>query len=411
MSSANGVFSAARASNQLTAWQGLDLGRTGSGCGNDALDADPVVRHASQPSTPPYSGIVYADEVYVGTRYQSDGTCTTGQNTQNRVYAIDPRDGTVNWVYNQSGLVNMDIVSGLVLDESTGILYSATERTYSTAQHSVWAIDTATGTLAWSVNANRIQTKPLLRGSRLYVATLSGAVTALNAADGSQAWSLPLGIPVNIDPAMGTTAPYDDLVAVVDLFGRVRLIRDDGTTGALLWTSELPIGPTTNTGLATIKAVSAPIIDDNGYLYVGASDGKLYQLDIATGNVGPTRLVDSTPTSVSPLAVQTPAQGGTTPYSLVAYSFGGELARFCAPFMYPPGTYVADGDVNVDGSVDVRDVLLGTQVALGSKLLNPEQFGHGDVAPLVSGVPAPDGDFGLPDVLLIARKALGLAGF
>jgi len=305
----------------------------------------------------------------------------------------------------------MDTVSGLVLDESTGILYASAERTYSSSQHSVWAIDTATGTLAWSVNANRIQTKPLLRGSRLYVATLSGAVTALNAADGSQAWSLPLGIPVNIDPAMGTTAPYDDLIAVVVLFGRVRLIRDDGTTGALLWTSELPIGPTTNTGLATIKAVSAPIIDDNGYLYVGASDGKLYQLDIATGNVGPTRLVDSTPTSVSPLAVQTPAQGGTTPYSLVAYSFGGELARFCAPFMYPPGTYVADGDVNVDGSVDVRDVLLGTQVALGSKLLNPEQFGHGDVAPLVSGVPAPDGDFGLPDVLLIARKALGLAGF
>jgi len=75
------------------------------------------------------------------------------------------------------------------------------------------------------------------------------------------------------------------------------------------------------------------------------------------------------------------------------------------------GNYVPDGDVNVDGFVDVEDILLGIQAALGNRLLSTEEFGHGDVAPLVSNVPTPNGDFGLPDVLLIMRKVMGLVSF
>jgi len=75
------------------------------------------------------------------------------------------------------------------------------------------------------------------------------------------------------------------------------------------------------------------------------------------------------------------------------------------------GNCVPDGDVNVDGFVDVEDILLGIQAALGNRLLSTEEFGHGDVAPLVSNVPTPNGDFGLPDVLLIMRKVMGLVSF
>ena len=74
-------------------------------------------------------------------------------------------------------------------------------------------------------------------------------------------------------------------------------------------------------------------------------------------------------------------------------------------------TAIPDGDINVDGVVNTADILLGMQVAIGSQLLNPEQFWHGDVAPLVSDVPTPDGEFNLGDVLLITRKALGMVSF
>jgi len=72
---------------------------------------------------------------------------------------------------------------------------------------------------------------------------------------------------------------------------------------------------------------------------------------------------------------------------------------------------IPDGDVNTDGNVNAADVLLAIQVALGSRNFKPEQFGHGDVAPLVAGVPDPDGLFNLRDVMVITRKALGLIGF
>jgi hypothetical protein len=72
---------------------------------------------------------------------------------------------------------------------------------------------------------------------------------------------------------------------------------------------------------------------------------------------------------------------------------------------------IPDGDVNTDGNVNAADVLLAIQVALGSRYPTLEQFGHGDVAPLVAGVPDPDGLFDLRDVMVITRKALGLISF
>ncbi len=70
-----------------------------------------------------------------------------------------------------------------------------------------------------------------------------------------------------------------------------------------------------------------------------------------------------------------------------------------------------DGDVNIDGEVDVVDVLWGQQDLLAARSLSPAQQAHGDVAPLVSGVPQPDGAFTLGDVLVIQRIALGMLNF
>jgi len=70
-----------------------------------------------------------------------------------------------------------------------------------------------------------------------------------------------------------------------------------------------------------------------------------------------------------------------------------------------------DGDLNDDGSVDVRDVLIGYRVLMGEITLTPFQEGRGDVAPLVNGIATPDGEFNLGDVLVIQRKALGMVAF
>ena len=71
----------------------------------------------------------------------------------------------------------------------------------------------------------------------------------------------------------------------------------------------------------------------------------------------------------------------------------------------------SDGDINLDGSVDLADIMLGYRVLGDQASLSPTQESHGDVAPLSAGVPAPDGAFNLGDVLLIQRKVLGAISY
>lgn len=68
---------------------------------------------------------------------------------------------------------------------------------------------------------------------------------------------------------------------------------------------------------------------------------------------------------------------------------------------------LADGDLNSDGIVNVIDVLLSLQALSGKIILTQTQLEHGDVAPVINGIPVPDGNFTLGDMLVIQRKALG----
>ena len=70
-----------------------------------------------------------------------------------------------------------------------------------------------------------------------------------------------------------------------------------------------------------------------------------------------------------------------------------------------------DGDINGNGVVNVVDIMLAEQIALGLLTPTTDQFAHGDVAPLVSGIPAPDVKIDAADLLIITRKALGLVNF
>jgi pseudomonalisin len=70
-----------------------------------------------------------------------------------------------------------------------------------------------------------------------------------------------------------------------------------------------------------------------------------------------------------------------------------------------------DGDINGDGVINVVDVMLAEQIASGIITPTVSQLAHGDVAPLVGGVPTPDGKIDVRDVLLIEQKASGLVSF
>ncbi len=72
------------------------------------------------------------------------------------------------------------------------------------------------------------------------------------------------------------------------------------------------------------------------------------------------------------------------------------------------GSDLPDGDINLDGTVDIADALLALRIVIGTYSPSVQQFVHGDVAPLVGGAPAPDGIIDTGDVLAIMRNAVGL---
>jgi len=70
-----------------------------------------------------------------------------------------------------------------------------------------------------------------------------------------------------------------------------------------------------------------------------------------------------------------------------------------------------DGDINGDAVVNVVDVMLAEQIASGMLVPTASEIAHGDVAPLVSGAPSPDGKIDVTDVLVIERKVSGTANY
>lgn len=75
----------------------------------------------------------------------------------------------------------------------------------------------------------------------------------------------------------------------------------------------------------------------------------------------------------------------------------------------PTGVSSRDGDINLDGKVDIADALLAAQISLGTvSAVSFEQRLHGDVGPLVNHTPVPDGRIRLNDVILILQKSVGI---
>ena len=93
------------------------------------------------------------------------------------------------------------------------------------------------------------------------------------------------------------------------------------------------------------------------------------------------------------------------------YTDGDEVTQGTDPLNASSFPVVANGDLNNDGSVNILDILLAQQILAGLVTATPEQIARGDVAPLVGGLPSPNGQFNVGDLVVIQRKTLKLINF
>lgn len=65
------------------------------------------------------------------------------------------------------------------------------------------------------------------------------------------------------------------------------------------------------------------------------------------------------------------------------------------------------GDINGDGKIDLVDAQRMLEIAVGRIQATAADLKNGDVAPLINGLPTPDGTIGIGDVVVILRRIVG----
>ena len=90
---------------------------------------------------------------------------------------------------------------------------------------------------------------------------------------------------------------------------------------------------------------------------------------------------------------------------------GDEVAAGTDPLDHTSYPGVPYGDVNGDGQVDVADLSLAMGILNGEYIPTQEEQDRWDVAPLVNGVPEPDGQNTLGDYVVLQKKILGIVSY
>jgi hypothetical protein len=238
-----------------------------------------------------FTGGVTSDVVFVGTSNTAGSFLTN-----NKVYALRGDTGATVWTFFPG---NMDIISSTPHVDYANNAVWVTSRSKSNTQPSVWKIDAATGNAAtgvpiasWSLdqsgaNLGDIDGTPSPNADLqyVYVGTNGGKLNAILASTTTNNANIRTHTPgsgtgaINGMPwplsyaAVGVATPDTIIFTRRTTIHSVKFDGSEFITDGTTWTTTLTGSPT----------VSAPVDDGANRLYVGASDGKVHQLDVATG--------------------------------------------------------------------------------------------------------------------------------
>ncbi len=202
-----------------------------------------------------------SNTVVVGTRNSS------GNNT---LFGLHAGDGTEAWRFEDSTGEGIGIVNGAPsLDYSRGRVYFASHA-FNGAADTVFAVDLGSGAKVWSTRVGNVSGSPVLRNQVLYVGADDGTIYRLDVNDGS--------VGPSYDTGDGVTKGF----VFPDLYGD-RVYVSTATTVWSLW----DVGPVLNLRWAHAGIPGPSIVlypPGSQYLWVGSSNGRLYQIDVTTGN-------------------------------------------------------------------------------------------------------------------------------
>jgi len=201
---------------------------------------------------------------------------TRSATSENKVYALNPATGATLFSFNNNGDGAMGIISGGVLvDYDTNRVYFASRAKGGGSSHTVWCLSFtgAAFTKIWSQPLGDIDGVPVVWNGRVYVGTNAGVVYCLDATDGSTEWSYNTGTSTPVKAYLFPTYTATPHRLFFSTSNNVYCITDDGGADyTVRWT------------VTDIPSPSTPLfLFGTSYIYVGASDGRLYQINTTTG--------------------------------------------------------------------------------------------------------------------------------
>ncbi len=204
------------------------------------------------------------DLLFAGSRVAGSGNSMNG---------INLADGTNAWTY--GGTMGI-ISSGATVDYATNRLYFASRENPTGSNNTLWCLQFTDSGAAqvWAMPYGDIDSAPVLFDGVLYIGTNAGEVYAVNPATGERIWSYATHDgPVKgyVDYEFITGASRRIFFATTNT---VWALMDNGPSVSLEWERNTIAGPSIPLTLAY-----------DGVMYVGSTDGRLYQLDSNSGAV------------------------------------------------------------------------------------------------------------------------------
>lgn len=211
---------------------------------------------------------------------------------ESTVTAVDAGSGEILWKHNVKpegrergdGILGFNIRPGsssLTGGFGGGVAVGGGKVFVSSGYRTMSALDAATGAVAWTVPVDSpIHGAPTVAGSRVYVVDIDNQIIAFNTANGQQEWSYRgIAEPARIMRASSPAVVGDTVVAPFSS-GEVVALR--ASNGQPVWNEVLSRTSRTS-ALSEIRDIAGRPVVSRGFVYAVSHSGVMQSMDIRSG--------------------------------------------------------------------------------------------------------------------------------
>ncbi len=205
----------------------------------------------------------------------SDGKHVFVSDASGKISAVKVSDGSISWTAHAISEEEADNAMPVNLAYDAGKLFAAT------SVGSLLALDAGTGQILWSINVGApVRVMPAVKDGRVFVMTIDGKSHAYSAKNGELLWNHH-GIN-DLTNILGGASPVikDDIVIVTYSSGELYALKTDN--GAVVWSDTITTSLRTDSISSIPHVVGNPIVDGH-MLYVTSHGGKTMAYDLTTG--------------------------------------------------------------------------------------------------------------------------------